>query len=229
MSVTEKSSTRKISVYIVEDYLLIRKSLTHALSNYSDIEVTGDFDSAEKCLKALEENPADIVIMDLGLPGMNGLEATQLISQRHPETKVIILTSHENNNEVLAAMAMGARAYCLKDTESETIHMIIKQVQDGAFWLHPQISDAALKTVPKPNSTDFNNLYSDAVGCFDLTEREKEVLRLLVDGKSNTEIANEISISTHTAKAHVGNILSKLAVSDRVQAAVKAVRNGIVK
>ncbi len=223
----KNQNQEKISIYFVEDYLLIRKSLVHILNKAPDMEVIQDFVSAEQCLEALKTKPVDIVIMDLGLPGINGLEATQIITNKYPETKVIILTSHENENEVLAAMAMGAKAYCLKDTESETMYTIIRQVQKGALWIHPQVANFASKRIPKPNSTDFNNLYTQNID-FDLTDREREVLKLVVEGKSNTEIAEKIVISTHTAKAHVGNILSKLAVTDRVQAAVKAVRNGII-
>ena len=223
----ENEQQRKIRVFFVEDYLLIRKSLVHILNKAPDIEVIKDFVSAEQCLKELETTQVDIVIMDLGLPGINGLEATQKITKLYPEIKVIILTSHENENEVLAAMSMGAKAYCLKEIEAETLYTVIRQIQKGALWIHPQVADFASKTMPKPNSTNFDNLYTQAKD-FDLTEREEEVLKLVVEGKSNTEIAEEIVISTHTAKAHVGNILAKLSVTDRVQAAVKAVRSGLI-
>lgn len=217
-----------ISVYIVEDYFLIRKSLIHVLGKFKDLEILGDFENAEDCIKAFEEKPSDIVIMDLGLPGMNGLSATKLLTQKYPKTNIIILTSHENEDEVLAAMASGARAYCLKDIESQTIYTVIKEVSKGAIWLHPHIAQIALALAPKPNSTDFDNLYTKAGIGIKLTDREHEVLKLVVDGKTNTEIAEIIKISTHTAKAHVGSILTKLSVTDRVQAAVKAVRIKIV-
>lgn len=219
----------KISIYIVEDYLLIRKSLIHILGKVADFEVIGDFETAEDFLVKFRENPSDIVIMDLGLPGMNGLQATKELKEIAPETKVIILTSHENEDEVLAALAMGARAYCLKEIESYAIYSIIKDVYKGALWLHPDVADVAHAIAPKPNSTDLDNLYTKTNLELNLTEREVSVLKLIVEGKTNSEIADIMSISTHTAKAHVGNILSKLSVEDRVQAAVKAVRTKIVE
>ncbi len=219
----------KISIYIVEDYLLIRKSLIHILGKVADFEVIGDFETAEDFLVKFREKPSDIVIMDLGLPGMNGLQATKELKEIAPETKVIILTSHENEDEVLAALAMGASAYCLKEIESYAIYSIIKDVYKGALWLHPDVADVAHAIAPKPNSTDLDNLYTKTNLELNLTEREVSVLKLIVEGKTNSEIADIMSISTHTAKAHVGNILSKLSVEDRVQAAVKAVRTKIVE
>lgn len=220
---------KRISVYIVEDYLLIRKSLHHVLSKSADINVLGAFESAEDFLNVFRKNPSNVVIMDLGLPGMNGLQATKEVKEHFPDTKVIILTSHENDDEVLAALAMGANAYCLKEIDTQEILAIIKDVYKGALWLHPQIADVANSIAPKPCSMDLANLYKKAELDLHLTGREINVLRLIVDGKTNAEIAKIMSISTHTAKAHVGNILTKLSVNDRVQAAVKALRTRIVE
>lgn len=216
------------SVYIVEDYLLIRKSLIQILSKLDEFKLLGDFDTAEQCLEAFEKQPSDIVIMDLGLPGMNGLTATHIIKEKYPETNIVVLTSHETEDEVLAALASGASAYALKDVGLEEIRTILREVSKGAAWLHPSIAKIALAATPKPNSTDFNNLYTKEKSDIKLTDREQEVLKLVVEGQTNTEIAETMNISTHTAKAHVGSILSKLSVADRVQAAVKAVRTKIV-
>lgn len=217
----------KISTYIVEDYLLIRKSLNHVLGKDPDFELLGDFESAEDFFEVFDIHPSDLVIMDLGLPGMNGLEATRLIKEKSPKTKVVILTSHENEDEVLAALASGANAYCLKDIPSHEWNRILNDVHKGVLWLHPSISHIANKIIPKPNSTDFDNLYTKNTDV-NLTEREKETLYLVVEGKTNTEIAKKLNISSHTAKAHVGSILAKLSVTDRVQAAVKAIRSKII-
>lgn len=220
---------KKISVYIVEDYPLIRKSLNLVIGKALDIEIIGEFERAENFLKTFEQKPSDIVIMDLGLPGMNGLKATRIIKEKHPETKVIILTSHVQPDEVVAALSFGANAYCIKDIESFAIHNIIREVYKGVVWLHPKVAEAAKAHVPKPNSSEFNNLYTNAASEANLTEREYEVLQKIVDGKTNSEIAKEMCISVHTAKAHVGNILAKLAVSDRVKAAVKAIRTNMIE
>ncbi len=221
-------SETKISIYLVEDYLLIRKSLLHVLSKEESFELLGDFETAEDFFCCFDRKPSDIVIMDLGLPGMNGIEATRLIKEKSPSTKVVILSSHEAEDEVLAALSSGASAYCLKDILSNELCSILKDVYKGVLWLHPGISGIASKAIPKPNSTDFGNLYTKTKSDIHLTEREKEALSLVVEGKSNTEIAKMMNISSHTAKAHVGSILTKLAVTDRVQAAVKAVRTRLI-
>lgn len=222
------NSENKISIYIVEDYPLIRKSLIHVLGKEESFELIGDFECAEDFFDTFNKQTSDVVVMDLGLPGMNGLEATKRIKEKNPDTKVIILTSHENDDEVLAALASGANAYCLKDIAPNKWNSIIKDVHNGVLWLHPSVSNIACKNIPKPNSTDFNNLYTKLNTDINLTDREKETLSLVVKGKTNTEIAKELNISSHTAKAHVGSILAKFSVKDRVQAAVKAIRTKII-
>ena len=226
LKLTQPDNT--ISVYIVEDYLLIRKSLALMINQAEDIETIGDFETAEKFFEAFEKKQSDIVILDLGLPKMNGLSATKILKEKYPNTKVIILTSHEQTDEVLAALACGANAYCLKDVKQQEIQNIIRDVYKGVIWIHPKVAEATRLTTPKPISTDFNNLYKNISIETNLTEREYEVLRKIVEGKTNTEIAQDMCISTHTAKAHVGNILSKLSVTDRVEAAVKAIRAKII-
>ena len=218
----------KISIYMVEDYLLMRTSMMHIIEQDKDFKILGGYSCAEDFFAAFDGQPSDIVVMDLGLPGMNGIEATRLIKEKSPSTKVVILTSHENEDEVTAALASGASAYCIKDVESKEWTHILKDVYKGALWLHPSISYVANKSMPKPNSTDFDNLYTRDVDV-NITSREKETLSLLIEGKSNTEIAKEMHISAHTAKAHVGNILNKLSVPGRVQAAVKAVTTKIME
>ncbi len=218
----------KISVYLVEDYHLIRKSIKLMVNKADDIDIIGDFETAEEFFDVFEKKQSDVVIMDLGLPNMNGLCATKILKDKYPSTKIIILTSHEQTDEVVAALACGANAYCLKDTEASEIQNIIRSVYKGVMWIHPGVSEATRQSAPKPISTDFDNLYGRLSTDINLTEREFEVLKKIVDGKTNTQIARDMCISTHTAKAHVGNILSKLSVSDRVEAAVKALRTKIV-
>lgn len=215
----------KISLYLVEDYFLSRASYKYSLEKFEQIEFLGDFENAQSCIDAMDKKQADIILMDLGLENMNGIEATKIIKQKYPNTKVIILTSHESENEVLACLYAGASAYALKDIPIEKLVEVIKAVNFGANWYDPHIAHIPFNSIPKPQSYEFNNLYpsSDEIKNL-LTERELEVLKLLVEGKSNIEIAQEISISAHTAKAHVCSIISKLNVADRTQAAIKAVR-----
>ena len=220
----------KIKLYIIEDYLLTRTTYKHHFTHYNDFEVLGDFETAEEGLEALQKNPADVVLMDLGLPYMNGLEATKIISRKFPNTKVIVLTSHERDDEIFASLSSGANAYALKDIYLPDLCNVIKEVQKGAVWIDPRIARMALSAFPKPASTDFDNLYNYKKKLdINLSDREKEILKLIVEGKSNTEIADIIMISPHTAKSHVCKILSKLSVPDRVQAAVMAVQYDLLK
>ncbi len=218
-----------INVVIVEDYNLTRVGIRSFLSKYENIKVIGEAENAEKGLSLIRRLRPDVVLMDLGLPGMNGIEATQQIKSFDDSIKVVILTSHEREEEVISALGSGANAYCLKDIDSTRLAEAIQTVAEGGAWLDPAVASVALKLCPKPNEakttpTAKNRPENKA----QLTEREMEVLRLLVEGMSNTEIANELIVSVHTAKAHVCNILQKLYVNDRVQAAVKAIREGIV-
>lgn len=206
-----------IKLCIVEDYSLTRIALKYALNQYNDIDIVADFEDAESCLDFLNNNKVDMVIMDLGLPNMDGLEATKIIKEKFPETKVIIVTSHETDEEVLTALVSGANAYTLKDVEFSNLYKVIKLVIKGGIWLDPRIVQIAIKVFKQQqNQHQEKNLE------LNLTDREKEVLKLLPEGLSNTQIAEKLVISSHTAKVHVSNILNKLAVTDRVQAAVKA-------
>ena len=207
---------KKISVYIVEDYLLTRVTYKKAFKDYEDIDIIGDFETAEACIDALETQIPDIILMDLGLPYMTGIEATKIIHRKYPDIKIIILTSHENDNEVLSSLASGANAYALKDIETKKLYNLVQTVNEGSIWIDPRITKVVQKTFYKAEPKEKED--------FNLTPREKEVLDLLVQGFSNTEIAERLIVSPCTAKAHVCNILEKLSVTDRVQAAVKATK-----
>lgn len=219
---------KEVSVVIVEDYKLTRVGLRSTLNEYSHINVVGEAEDAVEGIKIIERLNPDVVLMDLGLPGMNGLEATIKLKEICPNTKVIILTSHERNEEVIAALGAGANAYCLKDITPETLSTVIKNVAMGACWLDAGVSSAALNFFPKPENITLMSPSEVKDARAQLTERELEVLKHLVKGKSNTEIAKELIVSVHTAKAHVCSILQKLCVDDRVQAAVKAIKENII-
>ena len=207
---------KKINVYIVEDYLLTRVTYKKAFKDYSNINIIGDFETAEACIEALENQTVDVILMDLGLPYMTGIEATKIIHRKYPDIKIIILTSHENDEEVLSSLASGANAYALKDIETQKLYNLIRTVNEGSIWIDPRITKVVQKTFYKAQPVEKEN--------FNLTPREKEVLDLLVQGFSNTEIAERLVVSPSTAKAHVCNILDKLSVTDRVQSAVKATK-----
>ena len=221
-------TAKEIKVVIVEDYKLTRVGLRYALNEIENINVIAEAQNAEVGLEIIKKEKPDVVLMDLGLPGINGLEATQKVKMISPDTKIIILTSHDREEEVIASLGCGASGYCLKDIDPVTLSNVIKNVAKGACWLDSNIAHLALKFFPKPENTEIAGVSSSGESKTKLTERENEVLKLLVQGKSNTQIAQQLIVSVHTAKAHVCSILQKLCVDDRVQAAVKAIKEGLV-
>lgn len=225
-SVSTKSRT--IKVVIVEDFKLTRVGLRCALNANNDMSVVAESEDAIDGLKMIERHRPDVVLMDLGLPGMNGIEAMVKCKEIAPEVKIIALTSHDREEEVVAALSSGASAYCLKDIDPQKLADVVRDVSTGVCWIDPVVAQMALKSIPKVDNTAFFPGKSQSEGRVPLTDREFEVLKHLVQGKSNTEIAKELIVSVHTAKAHVCSILQKMCVNDRVQAAVKAVKEGMV-
>ena len=213
-----------VTLYVVDNYLLTRIAHRRNFANDNEILFLEDFSNAEDCIKKMKHKPADIILMDIELPKMNGIEATKIIKEKYPRTKVIIYTSFKNDQKILASLACGACGYVLKSNQNIDLKKIIKMVAKGEFWMDLEIAKLAFSIMPTPNVNDLENLYESKNIKNSLTARELEVLKLLIDGKTNSQIAQEIIVSTNTAKAHVGNILTKLSVTDRVQAAVKAVR-----
>jgi DNA-binding NarL/FixJ family response regulator len=216
-----------IRLVLVEDYKLVRIGLRSVLNEDPRIEVVGEAETGEQGVELVKQLKPDLVILDLGLPGIDGIEVTKIIKGLNDEIKVVILTSHEVEDEVLAALSAGANAYCLKEITSNRLIEVVKSVFEGAAWLDPAIAGMALEMF---STSGMKSRQGSAAARSDLqlTERENQVLTLLVEGKSNSEIADALSVSVHTAKAHVCSILQKLSVHDRVQAAVKAVKENLV-
>ena len=219
---------KQISVIIVEDFKLTRVGLRCALNANPDLNVIAECENAVEGIKQIEKLKPDVVIMDLGLPMMNGLEAIVKVREFSNDVKIIALTSHDREEEVVAALSSGANAYCLKDIDPVKLADVIRDVSQGVCWIDSVVASLALKSIPKSENIGMLTHQSDDKAKVPLTEREFEVLKHLVAGKSNTEIAKELIVSVHTAKAHVCSILQKMCVNDRVQAAVKAVKEGIV-
>ena len=228
MVVAVELEKKTISVVIIEDFKLTRVGLRCALNSNEDINVVGESDNAIDGLKLIEKFSPNIVLMDLGLAGMNGIEATLKVKEMNKDIKVIALTSHDREEEVIAALSSGAMAYCLKDIDPTKLADVVRDVVEGVCWLDPVIARKVLDSFPKQETLGILKDKTPEEGRVPLTEREFEVLRHLVEGKSNTEIAKELIVSVHTAKAHVCSILQKMCVNDRVQAAVKAVKEGLV-
>ncbi len=217
-----------IKILLVEDHKLMRVGLKSLFEELSELEVTSEAQSGKEAVEKYKITHPDIVLMDIGLPDISGIEATKKILEINNNAKVIILTSHISEDEVIAALEAGACAYVLKDINIEVLKMIIKTVKEGAMWLDPQVvpilREKNCGVIPprQMSRAMFKEQHAN------LTQREYEVLKLIVDGKSNNEIAQELTISEHTAKAHVCNIIQKLVVDDRTQAAVKALKEGLV-
>lgn len=209
-------------ILIVEDDPLMQLGLEQALGNREPIEIIGQADDGYRAVLEAECLNPDLIIMDIGLPGIDGIEATKQIKAKQPHIHIVVLTSHTLPNEIIAALASGADAYCVKGASLERLMTAIEAAQEGATYLDPQIAQVVVDNLKPPS----NHMMQDQIAS--LSERETEVLKLIVEGKSNQEIAAALFLSTNTIKTHVRGIMNKLSVDDRVKAAVIALRSGLV-
>lgn len=193
--------------------------LEQSLQEYPQIELVGMAEDGYLGVEAALKLKPDIVVMDIGLPRLDGIAATQRIKAALPDVHVVMLTSHTAETEIIAALASGADSYCIKGASLDRLITAIAAAREGATYLDPQIAKKVVEHLKPP--TPASNLGQ-------LSQREMEVLRLMVDGKSNPEIAAVLYLSPNTVKTHVRGIMNKLAVDDRVQAAVVALRSGLV-
>jgi DNA-binding NarL/FixJ family response regulator len=205
------------TVFLVEDHAFTRDGLRAAINRDPALRVTGEARSGEEALERYAAQPADVIVMDIGLPGMDGIEATRRLKAAHPGARVVMLTVHQLEQEVLAALASGADAYCLKTTDPQGVLLAIRAAAMGSAYLDPAVAHLVLGRISPPDAQDAS-----------LSPRELEVLRLVADGLNNKEIAEKLEISLSTVKTHVQDILERLSVSDRTQAAVKALRKGLL-
>ena len=217
-----------IKILLVEDQKLMRIGIKSLFCDYPEMEIIAEAETGKEAIEKAKLNKPDIILMDLGLPDITGIEATKQILEYNNNIRIIVLTSHITEDEVTASLQAGANAYVIKDIPTEFLMNIIKMVKSGAMCLDPQIvpyiKDKNCGVIPSRqlSRTVFKERHSN------LTQREYEVLKLIVDGQSNSDIAKTLTISEHTAKAHVCNIIQKLVVDDRTQAAVKALKEGLV-
>ncbi len=237
----------KIRVALIEDHDLTRVGIRTALQQRSEIEFVGEAANAAEGLNLLETVKPDIGIVDIGLPDMDGIEltkrfkASQSDNEEATSTKILVLTLQDNEESVMAAFAAGADSYCMKNISFDNLLEAIQVTHEGNAWIDPAIARIVLKQT-KMNEPGVDAAvatktvtisaaepeYSQLIEAYPLTERELEVLQLIVEGCSNAAIAEKLYITVGTVKTHVRNILNKLCADDRTQAAVRALRSGLV-
>lgn len=211
----------KIRVLIVDDHGMVRQGLRTYLALLDDIDIVGEADNGVEAVEQVGQCRPDIVLMDLVMPEMDGVEATRQALAINPTTKVIVLTSFADDELVFPAIEAGAVGYLLKDVDPADLHQAIRAVYEGEVQLHPEIMKKVVHRVTTPQiETD--------TALSDLTPRELEVLTHIAQGQSNREIARNLTISEKTVKTHVGHILGKLQLADRTQAAIYAHRHNLV-
>src|SRR5438309_1421093 len=212
------TAARPIRVLIVDDHGVVREGLRAYLELEPDIEVVGEARDGQEGVRRAQELQPDVVLMELVMPNMDGVDATSRIKEQQPDTHVIVLTSFLDDERVVPAIKAGATSYLMKDVAAPDLARAIRGARAGQAQLHPEVAKRLMQQVTAPRKPDAGA---------QLTEREREVLRLLAEGRSNKEIARALVVSERTVKGHVSNILGKLGLQDRTQAALFAVRNGL--
>ena len=235
----------KIRVVLVEDHDLTRMGLRAALSQFSDMDFVGEAATGQDGLEALITHQPDVALVDIGLPGIDGIELVKTFRESHPPkdspTRILMLTMHDSEEAVLAAFSAGADSYCTKEIDTEDLAQAIRETHDGNAWIDPAIARIVLGqvksqsspiTTAKPEKTvEIKAVapeFEQIINSYPLTERELEILENIVQGCSNAQIAERLFITVGTVKTHVRNILNKLGANDRTQAAVRALRAGLI-
>nr|WP_147554273.1 response regulator transcription factor [Bacillus testis] len=222
------------SIVIIDDHQLFREGVKRILDFEESFEVVAEGDDGSEAIDLVDRHRPDVVIMDINMPTTNGIEATKQLIQQFPNTKVIILSIHDDENYVTHALKTGASGYLLKEMDADALIEAVKVVAEGGSYLHPKVTHNLVR--------EYRRLASDTADEHSshlateirrplhlLTRRECEVLQLLADGQSNRNIGETLFISEKTVKNHVSNILQKMAVNDRTQAVVLAIKNGWVE
>ena len=218
-----------INVLLVEDHELYRMGLSMLLEKAEGMNLLSEAKDGIEGIKKARELSPDVILMDIGLPNIDGIEATQRIKDFNQDVKILIVTSRENEDDVFEAFKAGADGYIMKGASPEQTISAIKSVYEGVGWIDPSIAKLVFSNLQKPS----NNVIASAEikkseNSYGLTERELDVLELMVEGLSNPQIAEKLIITRATAKAHVHSILQKLCVSSRTQATVTAMKEGLV-
>ena len=216
---SEMASSAKIKVLIAEDHPIMRQGLSVVLDAYEGVTLVGEAEDGEQAVRLAQELKPDVIIMDLQMPVKDGLTAIQEITELQPDIRILVLTSYPEDDKVFQAVKAGAMGYFLKETRSEQLIEAIRMVHQGTAVLQPEIARKLMAEIRQPTN---GTPTKDA-----LTQREMEILKYLARGYSNQEIAEKLVISTRTVATHVGNILGKLHLANRTQAALYALEQGI--
>ncbi|NOZ26596.1 MAG: response regulator transcription factor [Chloroflexi bacterium] len=211
-----------ITVLLADDHAIVREGVRAFLDAQPDIQVIGEAGTGEEAVQLATELVPDVVLMDLLMPGMDGVEATRRICRASPHTQVVILTSYHEDEHIFPAIKAGALSYLLKEVQADELAEAVRRAARGEAILHPSVAARVVQELHGSRRQELNPFT-------DLSERELEVLRLIADGLDNASIAERLVISEKTVKTHVSNILSKLHLADRTQAAVYAWRSGVVR
>ena len=207
-----------IRIVIVDDHPVVRQGLRFLLEQQAEIQVVGEGENGEQAIKLIEEQLPDVLLLDLLMPKMDGITAVREIKRVAPSVQIIILTSYFEDDQIFSVIKAGALSYLLKDTRSQELVAAVRAAARGESVLHPQVAARILREMHQPSQVPLN----------DLTPRELEVVTRIAHGRSNHEIALELVISEPTVRAHVANILSKLHLTDRTQAAIYALQQNLV-
>lgn len=221
MNEKQKENAGIIRVLVVDDHAIIRKGIRAVLDLIPDVELVGEAENGAQAVKLVSEMNPDVILMDLVMPEINGIECIKQIRAEHPKARILVLTNFAGEDMIFPAIKAGAMGYHLKDSSPEMLIEAIRQVNQGVAALHPTI---AKKVLEEFHHTDKQQLSDEP-----LTQREVEVLRLIAQGHENREIAEQLVISEATVRTHVSNILGKLHVASRTQAALYALREGIAR
>ncbi len=211
-----------ISIVIVDDHEIVRKGIRAFLDSLPTFRVVGEAASGEEALQLVKELVPDVVLMDLIMPGRDGIESTREIKRISPRTQVVVLTSFHEDIHIFPALKAGATSYVLKDVKMEDLAETLQRAARGEVSFHPLVAERLLRSIRGEDLTE-ELLFAE------LTDRELEILKLIANGQTNGQIAEQLVISEYTVKGYVSNILSKLHLADRTQAAVYAWQRGIVK
>lgn len=217
---------KKSSILIIEDHALTLFALKTSLSCIDFIGEIKDANCAKDAYKILEANAIDLILLDLGLPDIDGTQVLEAIRETNKDTKIIILTSHCDREEVQKCLEYGINAYCTKEIKPDKLIEVIKDVLEGSMYFDSSVSNYVMAKTSQNNNKTLGNI--SVKDCYNLTQQEKRVLILLSSGCNNSQIAKKLEISINTTKVHVCSILQKMGVVDRTQAAIKAIRENLI-